>query len=217
MSAIPVSSADAQLKRLYAVAQEYRAKQYRVVVGPSQRELPEFLRGFEPDLLVSSDDDRAVVEVKQRRSLIGDEQFARIAQAVERQPGWRLELVLVPTEVETEDPLPDSADVARVRALLAQANELRHSGIAIVPAFAAAENAMLIAAARAGLELPSRSPNGLLKTLFAYGLLSREAYDDLTEAMQIRNEVAHGSRTDLDARPWVGRITPIVDDLIGAV
>lgn len=214
MSAIPVSPADARLNRLYEIAQEYRAKAYRVIVGPSERELPEFLRGFQPDILVTSENDRAVVEVKARRALLGNEAFARMGKAVEQQPGWRLELVLVPEENEPEEPLADSADVARVHTLLEQANELRDSGIAIVPAFAALENAMIIAAGRAGLDLPSQSPNAVLRTLFAYGLLSKEAYDELTGAIEVRNDVAHGRRTDVDARPWLDTITPIVEDLI---
>jgi hypothetical protein len=216
MSAIPISAVDAQLKRLYEVAQEYRARNYRVIVGPSQRELPEFLRGFEPDLVVTSDSDRAVVEVKQRRALIGAEAFARMAEIVEQHPGWRLELVLVPAEHEPQEQLPDTGDVTRVRALLAQANELRGSAMAIVPAFAAVEHAMIIAAERAGLELPSRSPQTVLKTLFAYGLLAKKAYEDVSRAMEIRNDVAHGKRTDVDAEPWIATVAAIVAGLLDA-
>lgn len=214
MSAIPVSAVDAQVKRLYEIAQEYRANGYDVVVGPAQRELPEFLQGFEPDLVVTSDDDRAVVEVKQRRSLIGAEWFSRMAQSIEQQPGWRLELVLVPADGDAEELLPDAGNIIRVNTLLSQARELGHSGVAIVPAFAAAEHAMLIAADRAGLELSSHSPEAAMKTLFAHGLLSKEAYDDLNRAMHARNEVAHGKRTDVDARPWIDTIARIVDELL---
>lgn len=214
MSAIPVSAVDSHVKRLYEIAQEYRANGYDVVVGPSQRELPEFLRGFEPDLVVTSNDDRAVVEVKTRSSLIGAEWFSRMAQSIEQQPGWRLELVLVPAEGEAEEPLPDAGNIVRVHTLLAQAKDLGHAGVAIVSAFAAAENAMLIAAERAGLKLPSQSPEAAMKTLFAHGLLSKEAYDALNRAMHVRDEVAHGKRTDVDARPWIDTIAPIVDELL---
>lgn len=217
MTAIPISAVDAQVRRLYEIAQEYRANGYDVVVGPSQRELPEFLRGFEPDLVVTSEDDRAVVEVKQRRSLIGAEWFSRMAQSIEEQPGWRLELVLVPAEGEAEEAeelLPDAGNIIRVHTLLSQARELGHDSMAIVAAFAAAENAMLLAANRAGLPLSSRSPDAMMKTLFAHGLLSKEAYDDLDRAMHVRNEVVHGKRTDVDGRPWAERIAPIADELV---
>lgn len=214
MSAIPLSVVDAQLKRLYEVAQEYRAKEYRVIVGPSQRELPEFLRGFQPDLLVTRDNDRAVVDVKSRRALIGNEAFARMAEVVEQQPDWRLELVLVPAEDEPEEPLSKSGDIAGVRTLLAQAREFGHYSFAIVAAIAAAEHAMVIAATRAGLPITSDSPGVMLKTLFAHGLLSGKGYEALSEAWKVRNEVAHGQRVDVDATPWVDRITPVVEELI---
>jgi len=216
MSVIPVSAADARLERLYEVAQEYRARDYRVIVGPSEGELPEFLHGYRPDLLAMSEHDRAVVEVKQRRALTRGDAFARMAEVIERQPGWRLELVLVPAEDQPEEPLPDSADLGRVRTLLEQAEEFRDAGIAIVPAVAALEHAMLIAAARAGIQLPSRSPNAALKTLFAHGLLSKPAYDELSAAIEVRNDVAHGKRTDVDARPWLAKVVPIVEELIAA-
>jgi hypothetical protein len=214
MSVVSAPPQDAQVKRLYEVAQEYRAKGYRVTVGPSQHELPEFLRGFEPDLIVTSDEDRAVVEVKPRRALIGSPAFSRMAAAVEQQPGWRFELDLVPSDADLEQRLPDSTDVARVRSLLAQANALRESGIAIVPAVAAVENAMMIALDREGLDLPSPYPSAAMKTLFAYGLLSREAYDSLDAAMRIRDDVAHGRRTDVDPDPWLAAIEPIVQELL---
>ena len=214
MSAIPVSTSDAQLKRLYEVAQEYRAKNYRVIVGPSQRELPEFLRGFEPDLLVTSDDDRAVIEVKQRRALIGTEDFTRLAEIVEQQPGWRFELVLVPDDDQTQEPLPGFGDIVRITALLEEARKLHTSGMALIPAVAAVEHAMVIAAALAGLELPSRSAAAVLKTLCAYGRISTQAYNDLDDAFRVRNEVVHGAHTDVDAGPWIEKIEAIVEELI---
>lgn len=217
MSAIPVSSTDARVRRLYEVAQEYRAKNYRVIVGPSQHELPDFLRGFEPDLVVTKDDDHAVVEVKSRQELVGKDATVRMAHAVEQRPEWRFELVLVPGTDAPEEPLPEGTiSVSQIRTLLAQARELRAFGIAIAPAVAAAEHAMLIAAARAGLELPSRSPAAALKTLFAHGLVSRQAYDDLGRALTVRNQIVHGAGTDIDAGPWLDKIESVVEELIGA-
>lgn len=213
MSVVSVPAHDAQVKRLYEVAQEYRAKGYRVLVGPSQRELPDFLRGFEPDLVVTSDQDNAAVTIKTRGALIGSTALSRMAAAIEQRPGWRCELVLVPSDVDREQRLPESADVTRVDALLAQARDLGRSSIAIVPAVAAAENAMLIALGREGLDLPSPHPSAAMKTLFAYGILSREQYEKLDGAMQIRDDIAHG-RTDVDAAPWLAILEPIVQELL---
>ncbi len=198
MSGITAPAQDAQVKRLYEVAQEYRAKGYGVIVGPSQHELPEFLRGFEPDLVVTSDADNAAVIIKPRRALLGTNASSRMAAAIEQQPGWRCELVLVPSGADLEQRLPDSASVNRVGELLAQAHSLRGSCIAIIPAMAAAETAMLIALEREGLDLASPYPSAAMKTLFAYGLLSREQYDELDAATRVRDDVAHGRTGDVD-------------------
>lgn len=214
MTVVSVPAHDAQVRRLYEVAQEYRAKGYRVLVGPSQRELPDFLRGFEPDLVVTSDQDNAAVTIKTRGALIGSTGLSRMAAAIEQRPGWRCELVLVPSDIDREQRLPESADVARVDALLAQARDLGSSGIAIVPAVAAAENAMLIALDRERLDLPSPYPSAAMKTLFAYGILSGEQYEKLDGAMQIRDDIAHGRRTDVDAAPWLAILEPIVQELL---
>ncbi len=214
MSVVSVPAHDARVKRLYEIAQEYRAKGYRVLVGPSQHELPDFLRGFEPDLIVTSDEDNAAVIVKTRGALFGSTALSRMAAAVERRPGWRCELVLVPSDADREQRLPEAADVARVNALVAQARDLGNSSIAIVPVVAAAENAMLIALGREGLDLPSPYPSAAMKTLFAYGLLSREQYEKLDAAMQIRDDIAHGRRTDEDAGPWLATLEPIVQELL---
>ncbi len=214
MSVIPVPAQDAQLKRLYEIAQEYRAKGYRVIVGPSQAELPDFLRGFEPDLVVTSDNDNAAVTVKPRRMIFGTNTISRMAEVIQHQRGWRCELVFVPSDPDVEPRLPDSADLARIDALLAQARDLRGSSVAIVPAVAAMENAMLIAIEREGLDLSSPYPSAALKTLFAYGLFSREQYDALDAAMRLRDDVAHGRRTDVDAEPWLTALEPIVHELL---
>lgn len=214
MSVSTAPAQDAQVKRLYEVAQEYRAKGYGVIVGPSQHELPEFLRGFEPDLVVTSDADKAVVIVKPRRALLGTNASSRMAAAIEQQPGWRCELVLVPSDADLEQRLPDSASVARVDTLLAQARSLRGSNVAIVPAMAAAETAMLIALEREGLDLASPYPSAAMKTLFAYGLLSREQYDDLDAATQVRDDVARGRTEEVDVEPWITAVEPIVQELL---
>lgn len=214
MSVTTAPVQDAQLNRLYEVAQEYRAKGYGVIVGPSQHELPEFLRGFQPDLVVTSDADNAAVTVKSRQAIVGTTALSRMAAALEQQPGWRCELVFVPSDADREQRLPDSADLNRVRALLAQAHTLRGSSIAIVPAVVAAETAMLIALEREGLDLASPYPSAAMKTLFAYGLLSREQYDALDAATRIRDDVAHGRTGDVDVEPWLTAVEPIVQELL---
>lgn len=207
--------ADLQLKRLFEVAQEYRAKGYRVIVGPAQSELPEFLRGHDPDMIVLSDSDNAVVEVKYRRAMLGTNRLSRMAEVIEKQPGWRIELNLLPTDPEREVPLPASTNLENVRELLVRAHTA-DSDLALINACAALEHAFVIAAERADLELPSSSPTAALKTLYAYGLIGYDDYNKVDAAMRLRDDVVNGRERDVDASSWISTIEPIIAELLEA-
>ena len=88
------------------VAEKYRQKDYEMVLQPCPSSLPDFLRGYQPDLLARQGDESVVVEVKagsapSRRAL-----FRELARAVEGHPGWRFELVVAnaPPVPEPEAP-----------------------------------------------------------------------------------------------------------------
>lgn len=215
MTATILVPADLQLKRLFEVAQEYRAKGYRVVVGPAQSELPEFLRGHDPDMIVLSENDNAVVEVKYRRAMMGTNRLSRMAEAIEKQPGWRIELNLLPTDPAPEVPLPESTSIENVQELLVRAHTSR-SDLALINACAAIEHAFVIAARRADVELPLSSPTAALKTLYAYGLIGYDDYNKVEDAMRLRDDVVNGREKDVDASPWIAALEPIIAELVDA-
>ena len=205
---------DLQLKRLFEVAQEYRARGYRVVVGPAESELPEFLRGHDPDMIVLGDGDFAVVEVKYRRAMMGTNRLSRMAEVIERQPGWRLELNLLPTPPEKEAPRPESTSLENVRQLLLRAHT-SDSDLALMSACTALEHAFVLAAERADLEIPS-SPSAALKTLYAYGLIGYDDYKTVDAAMELRDDITQGRSTDVDGERWVASLEPIVRELVSS-
>src|SRR5215813_7473808 len=59
-------------QRARALAEEYRSRGYEVIEEPSPAQLPDFLSGYCPDLLVRKGDEAIVVEVKSRSSLSKD-------------------------------------------------------------------------------------------------------------------------------------------------
>ena len=61
--------------------------------GRAATSLPEFLRGFSPDLVVRKEGDCAVVVIKTREEVIGSNEIVEMAARVDAQPGWRLEFV----------------------------------------------------------------------------------------------------------------------------
>jgi molybdopterin-guanine dinucleotide biosynthesis protein len=208
-----VESSDVQLKRVYQIAQEYRAQGYRVVVGPSQHELPPFLRGFDPDVIALSDADNVVVEVKRRTAVAASRTLSRMAAVIEKNQGWRLELVLIESDHYDSELMPSSATVDHIRNLAARAREAADSELGVVLAWAAVEHAIVFAAQRSGLALPSLSATAGMKTLLAYGLLTDSAYAELRAAEKVRSDIVHRGESDADLRKWVNRIVPIAEQL----
>src|SRR5258707_4151150 len=94
-----------QLKqqKLDQLGDEYRRNGYSVDVHPDPDHLPQFLRGFEPDLLATSPSGNVVVDVKSA-SALNRGQFTGLAQAIEAQPGWRYEVAFVNQPVAAEMP-----------------------------------------------------------------------------------------------------------------
>ena len=77
-------------QRVQTLAEEYGGQGYEVIVEPSQAQLPPFLAGYSPDLLLRKSDESMVVEVKARKSLGKDSQARELAGLLRNRPGLEL-------------------------------------------------------------------------------------------------------------------------------
>jgi Holliday junction resolvase len=73
-------------ERLLELAKEYRQKGYEVLLSPKPEELPDFLRGYRPDMIVRRGEEKVVIEVKSRPSIASAQYLRGLAQAVEEHP-----------------------------------------------------------------------------------------------------------------------------------
>lgn len=82
-------TATLERERLLQLAEEYRAKGYEILFQPSPADLPDFLKGYRPDMIVSRGDESVIVEVKSRSSLSSSstEYLSALAEVVEQHPG----------------------------------------------------------------------------------------------------------------------------------
>jgi len=100
------------------VADEYRRRGYEVDVMPSGPRLPEFLAGFQPDLIARSSFESVVVEVQvgTRTSVV--ERLREVAERVNAEPGWRFSLIFVNPDRpdDISEALPASLSVLEQRA-----------------------------------------------------------------------------------------------------
>lgn len=182
------------------LAAEYRRKGYDVSIRPDSENVPQFLAPFQPDLIVRSANDNAVIEVKSSKDLTSGS-LEKLAAKVQSKPGWRLELVVVNQSVAREVP-QHGVLVAedRIDHILRQAQLLSREKSyepAALMAWAAAEAILRRMALASGVEVERKSTGAVLKLLYVLGLIDDDQYDNFARAMEFRNAFAHGFEASL--------------------
>lgn len=178
---------------LRTLARRYKREGYRVTVPADGASLPAFLEGFRPDLIAESDDDRVIIEVKQSRALRGANELQAIAERVSREPGWRFELVTIPSPESVSLPA-----VGRMDSIVAQARAAMRAGLTDTAyAFAWMVIEVLLTDLAVQNELkPEKKPFGLIaRDLVSRGIISRDVLDAIEQAHAIRNQVVHAPET----------------------
>jgi uncharacterized protein YutE (UPF0331/DUF86 family) len=185
------------------VAEEYRNKGYTVTIGPKAEQLPEFLSGYRPGLLVKKGKNARIVEVATHSSLAKDSRVKDLARILEKKPGWRFDLVLVSEEEKVDAP-EDAVSLARDEILqrLQESERLLDAGAveaAILTAWATSEAAVRLLITEEGIALDRPLSEVVIKQAVMNGVISREEYDFLERARKYRNALAHGYKvSDLD-------------------
>ena len=183
-----------QDKRLREVAEAYRERGYRVTIEPSASQLPAFLRPFRPDAIAESSDESVVIEIRSAKAASEDDDWARLAEVVRQQPGWRLELVLG-THLNRE--FPETIERPEIEARLEEGLRLSEANMldaALLITWSATEAALRLACRKQRVDLPDTRPATTIGKLYMEGLISREQYDQLLRCMRLRDAVAHGLR-----------------------
>jgi REase_AHJR-like len=186
-------------QRARAIAEEYRSRGYKVIEQPSPEQLPEFLVGYHPDVLVQRGDEAIIVEVKSRSSLIKDPRIKELARLVQAEPHWNFELVVV----GEEDPLsaPEGAapferdDILRGIEAAERLLASEFSEAALLQAWSTLEATVRLLSEKEGLVLERLNPLSILTQATSNGVISRDDYNFLTKVMKYRNALAHGFKT----------------------
>lgn len=184
--------------RLLELVTEYRQKGYEVLLSPKPEELPDFLRSYRPDMIVSRGEEKVVIEVKSRPSIASAQYLRGLAQAVEEHPGWRVELVMTnPEDALYSVKVEGSLQEHEIKSQLQVARELtvHHPESAILFAWSLAEATLRLLANKEELDLQRPEPLRLLKQLATEGVISKAEYQSLMNAFALRNAIAHGFKT----------------------
>lgn len=218
---------DREQRRIQEAVRDYERQGYQVVLHPNGSELPDFLAGFEPDIIARRGDEAVVVEVKAREALSTSDELSALGAAIAAAPGWRLDLWLA----NSRSTWPVGADAKEltdreirdrttiIRSLLAgqqsAASRSLLADAAMLLAWATAEAALRNLADHEGIKLQQRNqPGVILKQLFALGRLTRSEYDSFQRALDLRNRIVHGYHVPGSREPVVSDLLEQVETLV---
>jgi hypothetical protein len=200
------------------LAEDYRRRGYDVAIMPTGSDLPEFLAGYQPDIIARSPTESVAVEVKVGTRTSVAERFREIAERINRQPGWRFSLVYVspsePDQVMEADPapLPQLQDRAREADSLLQANQPE---AAFLLYWSTLEGSLRLLGRRAQLPLENLPSSALIRELYSSGELSREDFDTLMRLLPVRNSLVHGfvgSTERANVEPLRGLVNTLLEN-----
>ena len=83
-------------QRLNKIADSYRVQGFKVVVQPTQADLPDFAKDFKVEILAKREDVSVLASVKKdQAALAADSQLADCAESTNQQAGWRYDLFVL--------------------------------------------------------------------------------------------------------------------------
>ncbi|MFN6538974.1 MAG: hypothetical protein RM021_021830 [Nostoc sp. EkiNYC01] len=187
-------------EQLLKLAQEYRQKGYEVFFHPNPEDLPEFLNNYRPDMIVRRGEENVVIEVKSRSSLTfpSNQYLRNLAEAVEKHPGWRFELVITNSEDTFYlQKAERSLEEYEIKSQLQVARQLitQHPELAILSSWSLVEATLRLIAQKEEVNLQKFHPPYLVKQLAAEGVISKSEYQLLMDILPLRNAIVHGFKT----------------------
>ena len=116
---------------LERVAEPYRDEGYEVIVRPRGDQVPPFAAGLELDLIATRGIEGVIVVVKKNRiDLSRDPAVLRLAETVDAQAGWRLDVVVLEAVTVLEKAALGAAEPSdeQLAQILKTADELNDRG-----------------------------------------------------------------------------------------
>lgn len=202
-------------RRLAQIANEYRDKGFDVDIGPSQDRLPDFMKGYSPDLLATKGNENIIVEVKSKQTLRGADYIADLAKIIEDHPGWRLELVVTSSKEEADSTV-DLLPLWEIHHRLRQAEKLLTIGeaeVAIVMAWSALEASIRYNIANQPVKKSSHTAIEAIKTLYSLGVISKDDYDWIEKIRKVKNNLVHGFKTEKVPNDLIRNLIRIVHEV----
>ena len=205
-------------QRLREIAREYRKRGYEVLIEPRPNQLPEFLTPFRVDMLARSAEENVIVEVRTQESLTAAPELDEIAQVLHNRPFWRFELVVTNPKdrscLQFKDAMSlEPRDITYRYYEAGQLFDQEHGEAALLLAWSATEALLRYIAGVEAISIMQHNPNQVTKSLFTYGVLDREQYQTLQDALQARNMIVHGYKEQQSLVDTTTRLLQVAEQL----
>ncbi len=174
---------------------KYWEEGYEVTEAPQPEQLPDFLSGYHPDLLLCKLGRSVVVRVKDRAAL-ADNSWSDMAKAVRAEPGWNFELAIFETGKQIDAPeeaIPFGRET--ISHVVAEAEQLLSNGLAeaaLLRIWSAAEAAVRSLTEEEGWLTDRPIATSILSMAVQIGGISIDEHKLMLYALPLRNAIAHG-------------------------
>jgi hypothetical protein len=189
----------------------WRRKGYTLLRAPSPQQLPAFLKGFRPDAIATGAEPSLVIEVASGQGPAKANRLHRLKSALDKQDGWRLEVLYVGSEGAPIKP----ASLEATEAALKRAKTLaaKEPDAALLLAWAAIEAVGRVL--EPGLTEFSLGALAVVDLLVGYGHLSQEDGVSLRALALKRNRIAHGELETSPSIEEIAALVAIAESLVG--
>ena len=200
------------------IANTYKDEGYRIKLNPTSGDLPPSLKRYRPDLIVTKDREKVIVEVKTRSEIIGSREFKNLAKAIESQPGWRLDLALVkPEKVSNSELLRASIGYETIMERLATARKLAAQGnveASLLTAWSAGEVVLRKVAQVQDIRIKPFQSASAIQGLYSFGVIGWRDYEFLRKNYEARSQIAHGLRSRRLTEQTADRLIKLIEKLL---
>lgn len=184
-------------KKIKEVANQYIQKGYTVFIDPVSHDIPDFLKNFSPDIIAISNDDKVIIEVKSKTTLINSKELESMANLINQQAGWRFELIVTNSK-NLENENQEELSLNDVITMLTEAEKLLEYDFlkqSFITAWSAFETVVRNKLKQENVKSEHTNIAQSIKNLYTFGLVSKQEYDFLQNQFKIRNLVVHGFKS----------------------
>lgn len=191
-------------RRIKEIAKDYESRGFKVSINPKQSELPQFLKGFEPDIIAKNEIESVVIEVKTKGNISELKQFESLANIISQKKNWRFELVFTnPIEQTIHSGFRNELSIEKQKTRITEIKQLmlqHHYDAAFLLGWATLEAAIRMKLNYEKSEALNKPTLSIIKTIYSLGYINQHDYRNLEKLNSQRNYLIHGFDNSIDKK-----------------